>query len=267
MSHSHEELREIWYESAGARLFAVERGRGLPVVFMHGGLADHRASLFRVGALASSHRLIAPDVRGAGRSLHAGELSWDLLADDVVALMDHLGLERAVVGGFSAGSAIALTFARRHPQRVLALLLVSPVYAGQERGLTPAQREAMEGMREAGRRALAEGIAAIFPLFAALPPAIRDVALTMAGGFDPASVAATTRFLAGGAHPFARVEELAGLSMPTVIVRGTDIQHPAEIAELYARAIPGAALVDPTAELASVLAAAVGDAPRLPIVP
>lgn len=253
-------LHEHWYERAGTRLFAVERGRGRPVVFLHGGLADHRASLFRVGSLAASHRLIAPDVRGAGRSHHAGDLSWDMLADDVVALLDHLGLDRVIVGGVSAGSAVALTFARRHPQRALALLLVSPVFAGQERGLNEAQRVAMERMAEVGRRTAAEGVAALLPLFAALPPALRDVAVTMASGFDPASVAATTRLLASGVQPIARLEDLAHLSLPTLIVPGTDPEHPAELAELYARTIPDAVLAEPTADLAPLLDALVRDA-------
>lgn len=67
--------REIWFESNdGVRLFAHEAGADGPaILFVHGGLADHRAALFRVGALATSHRLVLPDLRGSGRSIHAGE--------------------------------------------------------------------------------------------------------------------------------------------------------------------------------------------------
>src|SRR5690606_21881185 len=114
---------------------------------------------------------------------------------------------------------------------------------------------AFERMHDAGRRAATEGIAAIFPLFSALPPAIRDIALTMAAGFDPASVAATTRLLAAGSQPFARLDELATLATPTLVVPGTDPEHPAEVAALYARTIPGAALAGPNAALAEVVAA------------
>lgn len=249
MSDSPETLHEIWYESAGTRLFAVERGHGSPVVFLHGGLADHRASWFRLGSLAASHRLITPDVRGAGRSLHAGALDWDLLADDVVALMQHLRLDRAVVGGTSAGSGVALRLALRHPARVRALLVVSPVFVGEDAALMQASHAAMQRMAEAGRRAETEGIAAILSLFEALPPAIRDVALAMARTFDPGSVAATTRFLASGAMPFDHLAELAALSMPTLVVPGTDPEHPAEVAERYARVIPGAVLATPSPEL------------------
>lgn len=248
-------LREIWFDSAGVRLYAVEQGRGPAVVFLHGGLADHQASRFRLDGLAGSHRLITPDVRGAGRSIHAGALDWDMLADDVVALLLHLGLPHAVVGGSSAGSAVALRLALRHPSRVAALVLVSPVFAGRTHGLAPAQRLAFDRMHEAGQRALTEGIEAILPLYQTLPPPIRDAAVAMARRFDPASVAATTRLLASGAQPIEHLGELAALSMPTLVVPGTDPEHPAELAERYAEAIPRAVLGDPAADLAVTVAA------------
>jgi pimeloyl-ACP methyl ester carboxylesterase len=253
MNDAQGELREIWYESDRTRLFAVESGSGHPIVFLHGGLADHRASWFRMRELAATRRLVMPDVRGAGRSIHAGALGWDQLADDVVALLQHLGLERAVVGGTSAGSGVALRMALRHPQRVQALLVVSPVFAGEEHALMQASRVAMERMAEAGERARTDGIAAILPLFGALPAGVREIAIEMARGFDPGSVAATTRFLASGEGPFQRMAELAALSMPTLLVPGMDPEHPAEVAERYARVIPGAVLAEPTVELASVV--------------
>ena len=243
---------EIWFESAGVRLFAVERGNGPAVVFLHGGLADHRASLYRIGALASSHRLVTPDVRGAGRSVFAGELAWTMLADDLVALLDRLELDRAVVGGVSAGSGIALAAALRHPDRIEALVLALPAFAGTERGQTPAQRDAKVRMAEAGERALVDGVEAILPLYAALPPAIRDFAVAMAREFDPGSVAATTRFLASGAQPFTRLDALRSLAMPTLVVPGTDPEHPPEVAELYADVLPRCTLADPSADLAAV---------------
>ncbi|MEO7036798.1 MAG: alpha/beta hydrolase [Polyangiaceae bacterium] len=130
--------REFWFEADGARLFAVEVGDGHPVVFVHGGLADHRAALFGVGQLAGTHRIVTPDVRGSGRSVYAGDLSWDRLADDLAALLKHLGTERAVVGGTSTGSAVALRFALRHPRLLQGLILMSPIYPGADRPLSEA---------------------------------------------------------------------------------------------------------------------------------
>lgn len=225
----------MWFTAGGTKLFSLDLGEGRPVVFLHGGLADHRAALFRVGALASSQRLLVPDLRGSGRSIYAGALSWDRLADDVGALLDHLGLERAVVGGTSMGSAVALRFGLRHPQRTAGLILMSPLYPGADQPLAEAVVVAMRAMAEAGARALERGIEALRPLFEALPPPIREVAVKMMLGFDPASVAATTRFLASAVQPLESARELAAIEAPVLIVPGTDPQHPAELADLYAR--------------------------------
>jgi pimeloyl-ACP methyl ester carboxylesterase len=234
---------EIWFASAGTRLFAVESGEGLPIVFLHGGLADHRASLFRVRPLTTSYRVITPDLRGSGRSVHAGGLSWDQLADDVDALLSHLRLERVVVGGVSAGSAVALRFALRHPARVRALVLIAPPYLGSRRGLTGAQRTAFRTMDAHGSRAPAEGIDVLRPLYERLPPATRELALAMLSGFDAASVAATTRFLASGVQPFDEPEELASIEVPALLVPGADPEHPADVCELYAQHLPNRVLV------------------------
>jgi pimeloyl-ACP methyl ester carboxylesterase len=248
-------MTDLWFEHAGTRLYALEQGQGAPIVYLHGGLADHRGAVYRLAPLAATHRLITPDQRGAGRSVFGGELSWELLADDLAALLDHLGLERAVVGGSSGGSATALAFALRHPERVQALVLVWPLYPGSAHGLPQAAQVAMDRMDDHGRRAVAEGIEAVIPLYAALPEPMRSGAIATARTFDPASIAATTRFLASGAQPMTRTEELAALEMPVLVVPGIDPEHPAEIALGYARVISRCTVGDSTANLADVVRA------------
>jgi pimeloyl-ACP methyl ester carboxylesterase len=239
--------REIWFESDGVRLFAVERGQGSPVVFLHGGLADHRAALRHVGGLAATHRLIMPDLRGSGRSHFAGELSWDRLADDLDRLLSCLGIERAVVGGVSMGSAVAVRFALRHPERLSALVLMSPLYPGEDRPLADAASSAMRVMAEAGERAVQDGIDALRPLFEALPLSVREGALEMIQSFDPMSVAATTRFLATGVQPFRAARELEAIAVPVMVLPGTDPQHPAGVGELCLRHLRHAVAADQTA--------------------
>jgi pimeloyl-ACP methyl ester carboxylesterase len=208
-----------------------------------------------VGSLGTSCRVLAPDLRASGRSVYAGALDWELLADDVNALLDHVGLERAVVGGTSMGTAVALSFALRYPARTAGLLLVSPLYAGDEHGLTERQRAAMRAMDDAGRRALAHGIEALLPLYGELPPELRERAVAMARGFEPASVAATTRFLASGKQPFVAASALHAIDVPVLLVPGADPEHPAEVAELYARHLPRVTVVAASApDLAERLA-------------
>jgi hypothetical protein len=68
----------------------------------------------------------------------------------------------------------------------------------------------------------------------------------MARGFDAASVAETTRFLATSAQPLESANELAAVDAPALIVPGTDAEHPANVAYLYAGHLRRAELVDPT---------------------
>lgn len=238
---------EVWFESAGTNLYAIQQGRGRPIVALHGGLADHRAALGYAGALAMNYRLITPDLRGAGRSTDAGPLSWDQLADDLAALLDHLDLARAVVAGTSAGSGVALRFGLRHPDRVAGSILIAPVYPGSWREVDEAPKAAMARMDAYAQRGLREGIGALRPLFEALPDAIRERALAMLESFDPASVAATTRLLST-TQPFDRLEDLQAIRAPTLLVPGRDPQHPEAIAKLYANAIPHARLVEAEGE-------------------
>jgi 3-oxoadipate enol-lactonase len=232
-------MREFWFDSEGVRLYAVENGAGRAIVMLHGGMASHVASLPLVSPLASQFRVITPDLRGNGKSWSGEPLTFDRLADDVAALLDHIGEERAVVGGVSGGSGVALRFALRHPGRTAGLVLVKPVYAGEERGYTAQQKEAFERMDAVASRALAEGVQVLRPMYANLPPEIREKALAMVEGFDAASVVATSRFIASGAQPFVSTADLRSLSVPTLIVRGDDPLHPAEVSDLYAENIPG----------------------------
>jgi 3-oxoadipate enol-lactonase len=234
---------EIWFESAGTNLYAIEQGRGRPILALHGGLADHRASLAYAGPLAANYRLITPDLRGAGQSRDPGPLSWDQLADDLARLLDHLGLARAVVAGTSAGSGVALRFGLRHPERVAGLVFIAPLYPGTWRELDEAPRAALARMDAYAQQTVHEGIQALQPLFQALPDAIRARALAMLDSFDPASVAATTRMLSS-TQPFHELEELQAIRTPTMLIPGRDPQHPAEIAALYASWLPRVSVIE-----------------------
>ncbi len=167
------DLREVWFEHDGARLYAVDTGDGTPVLLLHGGLATHLACRLFAAPLASRCRLITPDVRASGRSLHHGPITWDQLADDVAALMGHLGLPRAVIGGTSFGAGIAVRVALRHPDLTAALGVLNPAFGGADLGLTPAQDAAMQAMDAAGQRAPVEGIEVLFPLLAGLSAEMR----------------------------------------------------------------------------------------------
>jgi 3-oxoadipate enol-lactonase len=231
-------LREHWFENAGVRLFATEAGEGPPIVLLHGGLANHLACWQFAGPLTARYRVITPDLRGAGRSHFAEPLTWDAIAGDIPALLRSLGIERAAIGGISFGAGAATRVALCHPEVVSALLVLHPAYGGADLGLTPMQQQAMDAMHAAGSRVVREGIEVLLPIFDALPPDVRDRVHRVARAYDPASVATTTAFMASAVQPFVRVEELAAITAPTLVVPGIDPYHPREVADMFARHVP-----------------------------
>jgi pimeloyl-ACP methyl ester carboxylesterase len=117
---------------AGRRLaFETYGGGDRLLVLLHGLLMDARLNRGLARALAvRGHRVVLLDLLGHGQSdkpEHAAEYRLDVYAEQVVALLDHLGAERAVIGGTSLGANVALHVASRHPQRVQGLVLEMPV--------------------------------------------------------------------------------------------------------------------------------------------
>lgn len=257
-------MREFWFHAPdGTRLFALERGHGPALVLLHGGLADHRACAPLAEPLADRFRVITPDLRASGRSRYHGPLTWDLLADDIAALARHLDLARLAVGGTSFGTGVALRSALRHPALVSALLLVHPVHAGADRGLTPAQEDAMRTIDAAAHRAPTDGIDALLPLLDTLPPAIRERARAVVLSLDPRSVAVLSRFMSSGDQPFATAADLAAITCPTLLVPGIDPEHPAWLADLLAAHIPNATICA-AANLPSAIGTFLAAAPDAP---
>jgi pimeloyl-ACP methyl ester carboxylesterase len=230
-------MREFCIHSRGVRLFANEDGTGPVVIMLHGAMANHLAALPFITPLAHRYRIIAPDLRGSGKSWSGEALTFDQLADDIELLLDHIGVQRAVVGGVSSGSGVAVRFALRHAERTVGLVVVKPIYAGAARGYTDHQRDTFAMMDAVASRAIDEGVRVLRPLFENLPAGTRERALAMLEGFDAASVVATSHFIASGAQPFASIADLTSLRTPTLLVRGDDPMHPAEVSDLYAASI------------------------------
>jgi pimeloyl-ACP methyl ester carboxylesterase len=103
----------------GIKLWYAEFGQGAPVILLHGGLANSNYWGLLVRALAPHYRVIVVDSRGHGRSSRdARPYGYDLMADDVVGLMDYLKIDKAALVGWSDGAIIGLDIALRHPQRL-----------------------------------------------------------------------------------------------------------------------------------------------------
>lgn len=243
-------MPEFWFESGGARLFGRKQGQGPTVVMLHGALANHLAALPFVAPLSSDHQVVTPDLRGSGQSRFGEALSFDQLSLDLEVMLGELGVARAFIGGVSSGTGVALRLALRRPDLVFGLILVKPIYAGAERGHSREQQEILRGMDSIASRAIVEGVEVLKPMYENLPPTMREKALAMLEGFDAASVVATSRFVASGSQPFEAEAELRLLRVPTLLVRGNDALHPAQVSDLYAETIPDCVVEDAAADVA-----------------
>ena len=114
----------------GLRMYYEVRGTGRPLVLLHGGLMTIETSFGPLlPVLAAGRQVIAAELQGHGRTADIDrDLDLRYLADDVAALLDHLGTDQADVLGFSLGGGAALQLALDHPGRVGRLILVSVSY-------------------------------------------------------------------------------------------------------------------------------------------
>jgi len=118
---------------AGRIRYAVRPGEGMPLVLIHGFGGDLDNWLFNIDALAEGGPVYALDLPGHGQSVKSARpAGLGLLADTVVAFMDHLGLERAHLAGHSMGGLVAATVAVRAPERAASVTLICPAGLGSE---------------------------------------------------------------------------------------------------------------------------------------
>lgn len=228
---------------------------GVPFVFQHGlgGDCTQPVGLF---APPDWLRIICLDCRGHGNTHSLGpveSLGFATYADDVVALLDSLSQERAIVGGISMGAGIALNIAHRHAGRVLGLVLVRPAWLS----------ETMPGRRWYDLIATLihdfgpeEGLDAFLssPQYAEISRAAPAVAQSLAAQFKTAHIEATAvKFARLSADiPFANATFLETLRVPTLVVATRlDPVHPYEYGTFLAGRIPGAEFVEVTAKSVS----------------
>jgi pimeloyl-ACP methyl ester carboxylesterase len=149
------------FEHDGWRLAYGDDGSGPAVLLIHGVLMDRTMFDAQVEALSNRYRVIRPDLRGHGESEHRSEPydQWDLMEDDV-ALLDHLGIERAVWGGVSQGGFQSLRAALRHPDRVAGLVLIDTQAGPEDETRAPMYEASAQVAVESGWNEDLLGIAA-----------------------------------------------------------------------------------------------------------
>ncbi len=110
----------------GINLAYSRRGKGTPIMLVHGYPLDSSIWNDLIPFLENDFDLILPDLRGFGQSttIPSGYTLLDM-ADDLAGLLDHLGIQKTILAGHSMGGYISLAFARKYPQRVSGLALIA----------------------------------------------------------------------------------------------------------------------------------------------
>lgn len=228
------------------RLNVLDEGSGPVLLLVHGFPLDHSMWREQVAAFAASHRVIAPDLRGFGKSTGASEtISMSQLADDLVILLDRLDIHEPVtLCGLSMGGYIAWEFWRRHGAR-LARLIVCDTRAVAD---TP---EGARGRQMLAAKVLSQGSSAaaeamlpklLAPATATTRPELVDSLQQTILATAPATLAAALRGLAAR-DDFSGL--LSQISVPTLMLCGAHdaISPPAEMRGMAA-AMPSARFVE-----------------------
>jgi pimeloyl-ACP methyl ester carboxylesterase len=222
-----------------------EVGEGPPIVLVHGLSATRRNVVQGSRHLAKrGYRLIAYDARGHGASSPAPGYEYADLVADLEAVIEDLELDRPALVGSSMGAATTLTYALEHPDRVPALVQITPAYTGEGRTAENVDKDTWNELADA----LESGGVEAFVDVAQpgdLPERWREVAeeatrQRMERHEHPEAVAAALRVV-----PYSRafdgLDKLESLEVPTLIVASRDEAdwlHELDVARDYERRLP-----------------------------
>jgi 3-oxoadipate enol-lactonase len=247
-----EQVRPFSVRSDGVTLSGERAGAGPAVVLLHGLTATRRYVLMGSRLLErSGYEVVAYDARGHGRSAPAAEPSaygYEHLAGDLLAVLDGLGLQRAILAGASMGAHTALRVALTAPERVMALGLITPAYEPAAAAATQ-ELSGWQALAEGLRREGVEGFVRAYD-FSAVPERWRETVervmrQRLSAHQHPQAVADALEVVPRS-RPFATMAELAAVQVPAVVVGSRDDAdpgHPLALAERYAAALPDAQLV------------------------
>jgi pimeloyl-ACP methyl ester carboxylesterase len=233
---------KLWYEETGA---------GRPIVFVHEFAADHRSWELQMRHFGQRYRCITYGARGYPPSdvpENPDRYSQDRATDDIAAILDHLGIDKAHVVGLSMGGFATLHFGFRHPSRALSL-----VVAGVGYGAEKEQQARFRGEVEVVARSLKdEGMAAFAEKYAYGPTRVQFENKDPRGfaqfkkelAEHSALGSANTQLGVQGLRPslYDLVEKMRGMTVPTLILTGDEDWPCLAPSMLMKREIPTAAL-------------------------
>lgn len=216
-------------------LYYEDQGAGPVIVLAHGVGGNHASWFEQVETLTRSYRVISFDHRGFGRSSDLAGLGRAGFVDDLLALLDHLAVERAVLVGQSMGGGTCAAFAALHPERVAALVLASSLHAiVEDETVAPLMAAARDATADLDQldRVLDPGYRAAHPARARLYAAL-------------ASFNRTDRRTLGGEWPLLVEPQAVGGGKPVLFLAGlADPVFPVAAIRAVQARVPGSFLVE-----------------------
>ena len=203
----------------GVHLYYERRGTGRPLILLHGGLGSGEMFAPILPILAQHHEVILPDLQGHGRTADIDRpLDHRLMADDIAALIDQLGLDKPDLVGYSLGGGVAFFTAVKHPDKISKLVLIS---ANIKRSAIPAEMLAQQEQVGAGaaefmkETPMYQGYVRVAPRPEDFPVLLDKIGQMMAADFDYS-------------------DELRAIKVPTMIVAGdADMAPPSHYVEAF----------------------------------
>src|SRR5690242_2671015 len=203
----------------GLDLYYETHGTGRPMILLHGGLGSGEMFGPIMPQLAEHHQVITPDLQGHGRTADIDRpIDVRLMADDIAALIDHLGLDKPDVVGYSLGGGVALQTAVNYPNKIRRLVAAS---ANIRRNAIPAEMLAQQGQVSAAafefmkNTPMYQDYARVAPRPQDFPRLLDKMGESMAKDFD-------------------LTEEVRGLQVPTLIVAAdADLAPPSHYIEIF----------------------------------
>ena len=244
-------MAEFSVEANGVILAGEEAGEGTAVVLLHGLTATRRYVVMGSRSLErSGHRVVAYDARGHGASTGPEDpdaYDYDDLVEDLRAVLDDRGIDRAVLAGASMGAHTAVRMALDEPERVAGLVLATPAFDPEEDREAGLERwDALsEGLREGGVDGFVEAYGD-----PGVPEQWKEtidkvLRQRLSAHEHPEAVADALRAVPRS-RPIEAWDELEAIDVPVVVVASRDEAdpgHPYAIGERYAKTIPGAKLL------------------------
>ena len=206
-------------EVNGINLYYEIHGQGRPLILLHGGLGSGEMFGPTLPALAATHQVILPDLQGHGRTADIDRpIDIRLMADDIAALIDHLGLEKPDIVGYSLGGGVAFFTASKYPEKVEKLVMAA---AHVRRDAIPAEMLAQQEQVNASAAEFLKDTP-MFELYNRVAPRPEDFPRLL------------DRMGASMAKDFDFSEEVRGLQVPTLIVAAdADMAPPSHYVEAF----------------------------------